>query len=122
MRTRLAFILVSMLLLTITAAGCYSSEDSKDPDITGLIFSIEGNRVLIVSDIEDAAIDYDDWFMAGHRAIFFTVTDKSVIETGSEKGSFDDLVVGLRVEAWADGPLAESYPEQGTAKKIIILK
>jgi hypothetical protein len=122
MKKNLAFILAAMLLVTVAAAGCSRSEGSGNPDITGLIFAIEGDRILIVAGIEDVDTDYEDWFEAGNRAIYFAVTDKTVIEAGGEKGSFDILRLGQKVEAWADGPLAESYPEQGAAKRIVILE
>lgn len=33
----------------------------------------------------------------------------------------DDLAQGQRVQAWVDGPVAESYPEQGRAEALLIL-
>jgi hypothetical protein len=35
---------------------------------------------------------------------------------------FDDLRTGQRVEAWFDGPVAESYPTQTTAGVIVVLE
>ena len=41
---------------------------------------------------------------------------------GEEKATFDDLRVGQRVEATFVGPVAESYPVQATAGRIVILQ
>ncbi len=34
--------------------------------------------------------------------------------------TFDDLTDGMLVEAWVDGPVAESYPMQATASALLI--
>lgn len=34
---------------------------------------------------------------------------------------FSDLRVGQRVEVWMEGPIAESYPEQGTIGTLVVL-
>lgn len=118
MRKRPILLLAAALLITLVAAGC--SENSGDPDITGLIVAIEDSRVLVVADLDEVSTDFEDW--EGRRAIYITVTDKTAIRMGGGKGSFEDLAVGQKVEAWADGAIAESYPEQAAAKKIVILQ
>ncbi len=56
----------------------------------------------------------------------FTVTDETHIlrQQGGEQvpATFDDLRVGQLVEAQYAGPVAESYPSQGTAGSIVILE
>ena len=118
MRRNIAFILAATLLLSFIAAGC--TDSSGDPDITGLIVAIEDSRILVVAGLDEVTTNFEDW--EGNRAIYFTVTDKTVIRTGGGKGSFADLSVGQKVEAWAEGAIAESYPEQAAAKKIVILE
>lgn len=54
------------------------------------------------------------------------VTAKTRIfeQTAQERrpATFDALQMGRTVEAWFDGPVAESYPVQATASDIVILK
>ena len=38
----------------------------------------------------------------------------------AREASFDELRPGQQVQTWMDGPVAESYPEQGTAATIVI--
>ncbi|MBS3942665.1 MAG: YobA family protein [Dethiobacter sp.] len=118
MRHKIALILAAALLLALITAGCAAS--SGDPEITGLIVAIEDRRVLVVAGLDEVSTNFEDW--EGNRAIYFTVTDKTVIQGSGGKGSFDDLAVGQKVEAWADGAIAESFPEQAAAEKILILK
>lgn len=115
---RFLLFLAATLLITLAAAGC--SENYGDPDITGLIVAIEDRRILVVADLDEISTDFEDW--EGRRAIYFTVTNKTKIRIDGGKGSFEDLAVGRLVEAWADGAIAESYPEQAAAKKIVILQ
>ena len=56
----------------------------------------------------------------------FTITDETEIlrQQGDEQvpTTFDDLQVGQLVVATYVGPVAESYPTQGTAGSIVILE
>jgi hypothetical protein len=110
-------------LLLIAAAGCNvvsGTGDSSPPTISGLIFAVDGDRILVVEGIDSADIPYDVWFDAGNRAVFFTVTKDTVITGGGSKVSADKLQKGQKVQVWADGPLMKSYPEQGGAGKIVV--
>jgi hypothetical protein len=53
----------------------------------------------------------------------FAVTGRTEIleQRGGDPASFEDLRVGQMVEATYEGPVAESYPTQGIAGRIIIL-
>lgn len=39
---------------------------------------------------------------------------------GTSPISFGDLAVGDVVDAWVDGPVADSYPQQGGAEAIVV--
>ena len=39
---------------------------------------------------------------------------------GATPLDFDDLVVGDTVDVWVDGPVADSYPQQGVAQAVVI--
>jgi hypothetical protein len=84
-------------------------------EITGQITQLDGNRVLVEA---QPGVD-------GGRKIWFTV--EAATRLAERRGDDlqdtapGDLAVGQRVEAWASGPMAESYPEQGTAEAILVL-
>jgi hypothetical protein len=123
MRKYIQFTLLVFLLTAL--AGCLAvsgADEDTPPEMTGLIFDIDGGRILVVAGIEDANISYDTWFEAGNRAAWFAVTGDTVIKRGGKTVSADQLEKGMKVQVWAVGPMAESYPEQGEAKKIVIVE
>ncbi len=85
--------------------------------VRGSITSISGAVVLVEEDPADES---------GSPKGAFTVTGETDIlqRQGGEQvpASFDDLRVGQLVEAEYAGPVAESYPSQGTAGSIVILE
>jgi hypothetical protein len=123
MRKFLLFALLAVYLMA--AAGCVAvsgADQDTPPEITGLIFDVDGSRILVVKGIENIDMPYDEWFEAGHRAAWFTVTGDTVIKSGGAAVSAENLEKGQKVQVWAVGPMAESYPEQGEAKIIIIVE
>lgn len=125
MKSRLFFALAAVVLVlaAIAAAGCSrEAEGPEPPAVTGIINAVEDNVILVVEGIEKGGLPAEEWMESGYRAVNFTVTGDCIIERDGETVSPDQLVVGLKVEVWADGPLAESYPEQGKAKRIVILE
>ncbi len=85
--------------------------------IRGFITSISGAVVLIEEDPADES---------GSPKGAFTVTGETDIlrQQGGEQvpAAYYDLRVGQLVEAQYAGPVAESYPSQGTAGTIVILE
>ena len=85
--------------------------------IRGSITSISGAVVLVEEDPADES---------GSPKGAFTVTGETniLLQQGGEQvpATFDDLRVGQLVEAQYAGPVAESYPSQGTADSIVILE
>jgi hypothetical protein len=61
----------------------------------------------------------------GGRKIVFTLTPDTtiVIRRGQDLNDITvtELAVGSRVEAWASGAIAESYPEQARAAALVVL-
>ena len=45
-----------------------------------------------------------------------------VVDGKMKDASFQELHVGQRVEAWFQGPVAQSYPVQATAGRIVVLE
>jgi hypothetical protein len=90
-------------------------------DISGLIFTVSENRILVVADIDNVDIAYEEWFELGKRAIWFSMDKKTKIEfADGKRAAAGDLKQGQAVHAWVDGGTMKSYPEQATAQKIII--
>jgi outer membrane lipoprotein-sorting protein len=109
-----------VLTVLLLVAGCGGSPQAE-ADITGLIFSVDENRVLIVADIETVDMPYEEWFEQGNRAIWFTIGNKTKIQfADGKKATASDLKEGQKVEAWTDGATMKSYPEQAGAQKIVI--
>ena len=56
------------------------------------------------------------------RAAWLSVTTETQMTTSENEAiSFTDIQVGHRLEAWHTGEMRESFPEQGTAAKIVLL-
>ncbi len=79
----------------------------------GFIFQIDENRVLVLDNVKSEDIGktwneiFDDY---QGRAIWLKTSDASEFEAGQ------------KVRYWVDGPVAESFPEQGSAERIEIIK
>ena len=91
-----------------------------EPFITGIIFDVE-ERILVVAGIETADMEYNEWFEKGNRAIWLAVTDAVIVDKDGERKTAQALKRGQRVQAWVSDPVMESYPEQGSADKVVIL-
>ena len=125
MKTAKAIFLVLVSLSLFFVVGCSSAVDD-DPDelagpISGLIYEWESNRILVVDGISSVNIPRQLWFENGHRAVSFAITEDTVIEINGESVTADSLARGQAVEVWHEGSLAESYPEQGGALKVVIV-
>jgi hypothetical protein len=113
-------LLVTIVLLFFLVTGC--SRPQTEPHISGLIFTVNENRILVVADIDDVDIPEEEWFDIGKRAIWFSIDKKTKIEyTDGKRATPIDLKEGQAVFAWADGGTMKSYPEQATAQKIVII-
>jgi|GEM_PF-1151365 len=124
-----ALSLVLTLALLGLAAGCSipgiiePGVDYGDPDITGLIYSVEEDQILVVAGIERVDIPYAEWFEGGKEAIQFRITEETVLQdVEGEELALADLARGQTVEAWADGALMESYPARGDARRVVVLQ
>lgn len=107
------------IIFALFLTGCGLNELSKDPDITGIIYSTGEQEILVVEGIESAGIAYEDWSEEGFRAVYFRIdTDTIILDEEEQKISFNNLYIGQLVDVWITGPVAESYPEQAKAKII----
>ena len=116
MKKKLILLAASLtILLAATALALAQTEPGSG--VQGSITNISDSVVLVE---EDPAAE------SGSAKGAFTVTDETEIlrqeGDGLVPATFDDLRVGQLVAAEYAGPVAESYPTQGTAGSIVILE
>ena len=114
-----------VILVMFFGAGCSinGDEPSQEPGqepISGTVYSIENGRILVVSGLEDVNIPWSVWFEEGYRAVYFAVEDDTVAELDGEKVDTSLIARGQKVDVYHEGFLAESYPEQGKALRVVI--
>lgn len=128
-----------MLVVAVPALAQDAATDQYALDetaIQGTITEISGS-VVVENTADESVIlveeDHSDWAdPTGPPSVptpqkgFFRVTDETEIldQRGEEQtpAMFEDLEVGQVVEATYLGPVAASYPQQGTADSIMILE
>lgn len=109
-------LLMIMLLLLVT--GCASNGGTgTQPDAqmqVGYIFEVNesGNSILVLEHVKTADLgkSWNDLFQEYQGdAIWLRTSQASTFK------------VGQKIHYWIDGPVAESHPMQGTAKKIEVI-
>jgi eight-cysteine-cluster-containing protein len=118
---KIATTIIIVLLLGVATLYLYDKDFEEplnldDPYITGNIYDLNEESILIAEGVED-----EDEFgiMFTGKAIWLSITDETkILDINDEEILFNDLEVGQKVTAWTTGVIAESYPEQGTARMI----
>ncbi len=108
-------LLAATLVMVLTVAAPALAESSEN--------SIRGTITHVSPSAEVVLVEEDPSDESGSAKGEFAVTRQTEIfeRRGGKLTSFEDLRVGQLVEATYAGPVAESYPTQGTAGRIIIL-
>jgi hypothetical protein len=108
------------LALLVTSA-CGGGAVNRAADIAGIVTSVSGRTdgvtVLVESDPSTPS--------AGEKASVAVTNGTRITrraQTGEVTATFRELVPGLRVEVWFDGPVAMSYPVQGKAQALVIVR
>jgi hypothetical protein len=127
MKKALLFPVLVVIVIALIAAGCSPAEVDPGPDpdpdpepISGTVYSIEDGRILVVGGIEDVNIPRSEWFDQGKRAVYFALDDDTLVEHNGEEVGIDFIARGHQVDVYHEGFLAESYPEQGGALRVVI--
>lgn len=132
----IALIIATLTLLSLTAcsstektgstssAGTGSTSESvklpgEQPGISGSITKADSNagsrNILVEENPADAA---------GSQKASVRINDQTKIyrRSGSsvEKSSESALAIGRKVSVWFEGPVAESYPVQGSASVVLL--
>lgn len=121
---KIVITVVVVLLLGIATLYLYDIEESPlyeedlgAPYITGNIYDISEEGVLVAEGMDENEV------MFTGKAIWLSMDDHTrILNNREEEISFDELMLNQKVSAWVTGPVAESYPERGTAKIIMVEK
>lgn len=120
---KVMFISITVALM-LFVTGCALASSNKDPEqigIRGRITSVNINENKEVASIlVEGKLEADTVF--DKASIRIDKNTKIYKGSTGEKLSVNVLQEGVRVEAVFDGPVAESYPVQGTAKILRILE
>lgn len=107
-----------LLLMVVMITGCSQEEFVQVEDLTGYVSTISGDgetQSMTVYEIVDVIKSTNP------KANSYTVTDDTEILNSSDKvRTFDDIKRGSKVKMWNNGIVAESYPGQTVATKIVI--
>lgn len=110
-----------LALALLVASACGGGATNRAADITGIVTSVggrsDGVTVLVESDPSHPSI--------GDKASVAVTNGTRITRRapgGEVAATFRDLVPGLQVEVWFDGPVAMSYPVQGKAQALVIVR
>ncbi|WP_163102854.1 DUF3221 domain-containing protein [Peribacillus alkalitolerans] len=101
---RLRILLMSIAIFLVGCQNIGSQNTSYGPSKEGFVTDVvNGNQFLIGDTV-------------------FHVTDETILtDSKNKKRSLDGIQLGMKVKAYPKGPIAESFPSNATAGKIIIL-
>jgi len=98
---------------------------SEAPYIDGMITSI----IMDTEDgsIKEMLIEENPGKMNTGKKVYFSLTEVTDILLQKEDGSLkpftrEDLKEKIRVRGWSSGFIMDSYPAQGEAKRIVVIK
>ncbi len=110
-----------LALAFLVASACGGGAANRSPDIIGNITSVSG-RADGVTVLVEAQPSHPS---LGDKASVAVTTATRITrraQNGEVAATLRDLVPGLQVEVWFDGPVATSYPVQGKAQALVILR
>ena len=118
MNMKRILILTLSLLLFIGAMGC--SDDVKDNiGIRGEITQITRGEDDVMFIMVEGEVESDTFY---DKASIRINKDTVIVKAPDEKISPEELKEGMMVEAVFQGAVAESYPVQGQARAIKVVK
>jgi hypothetical protein len=118
-RTDVDLVLLALAFLVVSSCGGGAAKGN--PDITGFITNVSGRAdgvtVLVESEPSHPSI--------GDKASVAVTSSARITrkaQGGEVAATARDLVPGLQVQVWFDGPVATSYPVQGKAQALVIVR
>ncbi|MFZ5973867.1 MAG: DUF3221 domain-containing protein [Bacillota bacterium] len=119
------FITIPIIMLVVLLAACVPRPDSTPTPTSTVIVGIRGKITSRTQTDKALTILVEGEITADtvYDKASVRVTDKTVIQKDALSRAFEmsDLTVGTTVEVIFEGPVAESYPVQGTAGVVRIL-
>jgi hypothetical protein len=125
--------LTAMFALAACLAAPACSSAPGEPDGPGLSASVPTDAASIIGDVAEVErtngrlrmlVEQIPTRSAGYPIAWIAVnggTDVVQRAGGTvSRGSPQELAVGMRVQVWFTGPVAESYPVQATAGTVLI--
>jgi len=130
MGTRKKFYLLSVaIFITFAFNGCDSPEYiEEDSYITGDITRIssdelQGQKKILVE--EDTSV-HEPLAPNGKKVLFRVTKDTEFLirkkDGNLHESTFENLVVGQKVEGWVGRVIIDTDPAQGKAKRIVVVK
>ncbi|HUF53448.1 MAG TPA: DUF3221 domain-containing protein [Dehalococcoidia bacterium] len=122
------FFAVSAALLSVLAFAAACGDDSEaevegDPHVRGIITELNEGQGDIIGTIRiEGRITSETEFDAASLRIEEDTDAFRSVASELQDASFLDLAFGQAVEAWVTGPVAESYPIQAKAARVVILE
>ncbi|MFZ3588504.1 DUF3221 domain-containing protein [Bacillus sp. DJP31] len=114
-RTLIGLILAFCLfLVSCVQQNQGNTNTDQFKDISGYVMTANGDRILVT---EKVSVEEK----AHPSAAVYTITeDTQIVSEKGESLSKTDIKVGTLVEVWHTGIVAESFPTQATALKILV--
>ncbi len=108
------------LALVVAAACAPPGPPSRTPDITGTITRITALADGVLLLVETVPTDTSGSPKAAVRVDGSTRIFGGGVSESQRNATSADLVTGMEVSVWFDGPVAESYPVQAKAGIIFV--
>lgn len=112
-------VLAAALLLSAGMAGCGPSVPEEPPGIEGVATSVdrsagEGQLTVLV----EVPAGVDAVGFVSDKASVRVLPERLVFAPDGSEGDIGLIEEGVGIRVWFEGPVAESYPVQGTAGAV----
>jgi len=111
----------TLLALALLVSACGGGAADRAADITGIVTSVSGRSdgvtVLVESDPSTPS--------SGSKAAVAVTTTTRIsrrAKGGDVAATARELIPGVQVQVWFDGPAAMSYPVQAKALTVVIVR
>jgi len=102
-------VIVIFIIIMLVSCSSKAIEPKAEPNIKGVVQEINTIGTAILVDSTSDGVNGLVWVSMRDQPEF-------------EQGISNDILVGNYVEIVVDGDIAESYPMQATARKILVNK
>jgi hypothetical protein len=109
-------------VLALLVAFACGGAASGPADITGIVTSLSGRPDGVTVLVESDPSTPTSGTKASVAVTSATRITRRAQSGGDVAATYRDLVPGMRVEVWFDGPVATSYPVQGKALALVIVR